>query len=455
MSERVRITDVAPRDGLQNEARHVPTRDKAELVRLLAACGVDEVEVTSFVSAAWVPQLGDARDLCALLRPPLPEGGGWGVGGRGKGPFARWTPPPRQPITMARARALRKSATGPEKALWAILRNRPLIGAKFRRQHPFGPYILDFFCHEYLLAVELDGQTHAGEPAHSQDAVRDAWVKAQGVTTLRFSDDAVITSPAAVAEAIHEAMRKLVPTSRRSPTPLPPPSGRGCVFSALVPNERGLGGVLDANRAAGWNVIGKVAVFTAASETFTKRNTNATIAQTLERFTPVIAQAHAAGLPVRGYVSCVVACPFEGPIAPGAVVGVCRDLIALGVDEIDLGDTIGAGTPETIRELLRAYDAALGVRGGGPMTLHLHDTFGRAASCVREALALGVRSFDGAAGGLGGCPYAGTAERRAPGNIATETLVRVVHEAGYETGVDEARLAEAGRFARALVMPGA
>jgi hydroxymethylglutaryl-CoA lyase len=122
------------------------------------------------------------------------------------------------------------------------------------------------------------------------------------------------------------------------------------------------------------------------------------------------------------------------------------------VAEIDLGDTIGAGTAETTAALLRAYDARVGiVRGPAPVTLHLHDTFGKAAECVRAGLDAGVRSFDGSAGGLGGCPYAGTPERRAPGNISTEVLVRTVEGAGYETGVDVDALRRAGAYAAEIV----
>jgi hydroxymethylglutaryl-CoA lyase len=319
--ESVRITDVSPRDGLQNEAGVIPTADKVRLVELLSETGVDEVEVTSFVSAKWVPQLGDAKELLeqwASFRKPLPEGG-VGVG-------LRDTPTP--------------AATGLK---------------------------------------------------------------------------------------------------------LP-------VLSALVPNMQGLQGALDANRDAGRHVISKVSVFTAASETFARKNTNASIAETIERFRPVVMAAHNEGLLVRGYISCVIACPFEGPIAPEEVAKVAAQLLELGVDEVDLGDTIGAGTPDSTKGMLKEYSKVVPLRGSRvPTTLHLHDTFGRAADCVRAALDLGVRSFDGSVAGLGGCPYASTPGKRAPGNIATETLVRTIHEAGYETGVNLDALAEAAAFARQIV----
>lgn len=294
MPEMVRITDVSPRDGLQNEAGVIPTADKVRLIQLLRRCGVDEVEVTSFVSPKWVPQLGDASDVLAAI--------------------------------------------------------------------------------------------------NTQDRAR-------------------------------------------------PP-----VQTVLLPNAKGMAMALE---SAVFDAIDKVAVFTAASETFSKRNTNATIAETIERFRPVVEQAHASGLEVRGYISCIFACPFEGPIEPRAVVDLAAKLIELGVDEIDLGDTIGAGTPASTRTLLGAY-AALG-RADIPLTLHLHDTFGKAAACVAAALEAGVRSFDGSAAGLGGCPYASTPEKRAPGNISTELLVRTVHDAGYSTNVNMEKLAEASAWASQIV----
>lgn len=300
MPERVRITDVGPRDGLQNETGFVPTPEKAALVRALAASGVDEVEVTSFVSPKWVPQLGDAAALCELLA--------------------------------------------------------------------------------------------AEKPA-------------------------------------------------------------GVVYSALVPNERGMEGVLAANAGSGMRLIDKVGVFTAASETFSRKNTNASIAETVERFGPVVRLAREHGIEVRGYISCAIACPFEGPVEPLAVAAVAGRLMDLGVDELDLGDTIGAGTPESVGRMLAVVTEALDESHGGSaeVTLHLHDTHGLAAECVRVALELGVRSFDGSVGGLGGCPYARTGGSRAPGNIATGLLLDAVERAGCRHGVDRVKLGEAAALAQRLV----
>lgn len=311
-SDTVRITDVAPRDGLQNEAGVIPTDEKAELVRLLSASGVDEVEVTSFVSPKWIPQLGDAADLLALLCADL-------------------------------------ETAKPEGVQWSV----------------------------------------------------------------------------------------------------------------LVPNERGMDGAIEADRRArettGRSVIDKVSVFTAASETFSEKNTNASIEETIKRFRPVIASAKGLGKRTRGYVSCITACPYEGEIQPEKVGEVCSMLLELGIDELDLGDTIGAATPESLNPvLLAAIEALDGKRdndfGEPTLTLHLHDTFGNATACVQEALTLGVRSFDGAASGLGGCPYASVDGNRAPGNIATELLVRTIEDAGQPTRVNRAKLAHAAAYAQRISM---
>jgi hydroxymethylglutaryl-CoA lyase len=322
MAERVRITDVSPRDGLQNEPGIIPTSEKVRLIELLCATGVDEVEVTSFVSAKWVPQLGDAKQL--------------------------------------------------------------LLGVYAGRDHALG-------------TADIPGYPSTDDVRRSID---------------------------------------------RSP-----------VLSALVPNSKGMDDFADAAGFDGRFMVEKVSVFAAASESFSKRNINATIEESVQRFVPVVERAKSYRLTVRGYVSCAVACPFEGPIAPAKVADVAARLVQIGVDEIDLGDTIGAGTPESVGAMLDAVRRTLGRDWWGPekMTLHLHDTFGRAAECVETALQVGVRSFDGSVSGLGGCPYASTPGKRAPGNIATETLVHTIEKAGYTTGVNWNRLTEAADYAREIV----
>lgn len=270
----VHLTEVGPRDGLQNEASVIPTDEKVRFVDALSAAGFAEIEVSSFVSPKWVPQLADAEQV-----------------------FDRIT--------------------------------------------------------------------------------------------------------------------------RRA----------GCLYSALVPNREGLDRALAAR-------VDKVAIFTSASETFSKKNTNSTIAESLERARAVIDGANAAQIPLRAYVSCVVRCPYEGPIEARAVRRVVEALRALGVGEIDLGDTLGVAVPDDIDRLFEALDAAL---SPSDAVLHLHDTRRTALACALRALQLGVTRFDTSAGGLGGCPFAPGAR----GNLATEDLCYMLSGCGIATGVDSGIVAAA------------
>lgn len=283
---RVRITEVGPRDGLQNEKSVVPAAAKVAFVDLLSDAGFPEIEVSSFVSPKWVPQLGDASEV------------------------------------------------------FAAIRRRP-----------------------------------------------------------------------------------------------------GTVYSALVPNERGMDAALAARAQ-------KVSVFAAASEGFSKANTGGSIEDVLARFAPVVRAARAASVPVRGYVSCVVRCPYDGPVPPERVREVADRLLALGVDEIDLGETLGVAEPADIERL---YDGLARSLAPARTTLHLHDTNGRALDNARAALALGVRSFDSSAGGLGGCPYAPGAR----GNVDTAALVRMLHDSGYDTGVDLDAVSRATSAIRQALRPAA
>ena len=281
----VRVTEVGPRDGLQNEAAFVPTDAKVAFVDALGAAGFPEIEVSSFVNPRRVPQLADAAEV-----------------------FAR-------------------------------IARRP-----------------------------------------------------------------------------------------------------GTAYSALVPNERGMEAALAAR-------AGKVAVFAAASEGFSRANTGGSIDEVLARFAPVVAAAHGAGLPVRGYVSCVVRCPYDGPVAPAAVRSVVERLLALGIDEVDLGETLGVAVPDDVARLLEGVAPAARPES---VTLHLHDTNGRAGDNVRRALEMGVRSFDASAGGLGGCPFAPGAR----GNVATDLLLGVLAEEGYDCGIDRAAAARASSSIRQVLRPG-
>ncbi len=295
------MTDVAPRDGLQNEPNLIPTADKVRLIELLARAGVNEIEATSFVSPKWIPQLSDAAEVLAAV-------------------------------------------------------------------------------------AQLN-------------------------------------------------------------LPNPP------VFSALVPNEHGMDRALHIHSDS---FPLKIAVFTAASETFSQKNTNTTVAGSIARFGAFLPRAFDAGMSVRMYISCVARCPFDGPTDPDFVRQIADDLLALapagaieaGCVEIDLGDTIGVAYPDDIKSLLIRFEDEI---ARDMFVLHLHDTFGRAADCAELALALGVRSFDSSVAGLGGCPYAGTPEKPAPGNIATDVLLNTIESSGYTTTINKDALAQATSFAQELL----
>ena len=211
----------------------------------------------------------------------------------------------------------------------------------------------------------------------------------------------------------------------------------GVRYPVLVPNLRGL----ERAEAAGADAI---AVFTAASEGFTRANVNMTIAESLAAFAPVLERALAAGMWTRGYVSTAFGCPYDGAVAPAAVAGVAAELAALGCDEISIGDTIGVARPEQVPGVIATVSEHVPVER---MALHLHDTGGRALANVAAGLEAGVRIFDSSAAGLGGCPFA----PGAPGNVATEALVRFLEREGLETGVDPDAVEHAGRAVRRLL----
>ncbi len=273
----VRIVEVGPRDGLQNEPKSVPTAVKVELIERLADAGLPAVEATAFVSPKWVPQMAD----------------------------------------------------------------------------------------------------------HSE----------------------------------------VLKTLRRKP---------GVSYPVLVPNMKGF----EAAVAAGAE---EIAVFGAPSETFSRKNINASIAESLERFAPVAEAARAKGIRVRGYISCVVGCPYEGAVKPEAVAEVAKRLDAMGCYEISLGDTIGVGTPGKVKRMLETVARTVPVER---LAVHLHDTYGQALANLYAALELGVATADSSVAGLGGCPYA----KGASGNVATEDVVYLLDGLGIETGVDLAKVYDAGRF---------
>ncbi|MFO1071005.1 MAG: hydroxymethylglutaryl-CoA lyase [Geminicoccaceae bacterium] len=205
----------------------------------------------------------------------------------------------------------------------------------------------------------------------------------------------------------------------------------GVRYPVLVPNEKGLEAALGCG-------VDEIAVFAAASESFSRRNINCSIAESLDRFRPVAERALGQGLRVRGYVSCVAGCPYEGAVEPAAVASVAGALHGLGCYEISLGDTIGVGTPRRIAAMLAAVTAEVPVAA---LAIHAHDTYGQALANVLAALELGVAVVDSSVAGLGGCPYAPGAS----GNVATEDVVYMLDGMGVSTGVDLAAVAAAGR----------
>ena len=209
----------------------------------------------------------------------------------------------------------------------------------------------------------------------------------------------------------------------------------GVRYPVLVPNLRGLERAV----AAGADAI---AVFTAASEGFARANINMTIAESLAAFAPVLEQALMAGMWTRGYVSTAFGCPYDGAVEPSAVARVASELAALGCAEVSVGDTIGVARPEQVPGVVAAVAERVPL---DRIALHLHDTGGRALDNVAAGLEAGVRTFDSSAAGLGGCPFA----PGAPGNVATEALVRFLHREGLETGVDPDAVERAGRAVRA------
>ncbi len=273
----VRLVEVAPRDGLQNEARIVPAAVKIELIERLADAGIAAIEAGSFVSPKWVPQMADTA------------------------------------------------------AVLAGLRRRP-----------------------------------------------------------------------------------------------------GVSYSVLVPNMKGY-------EAARQAKVGEVAIFAAASESFSRRNINCSIAESIDRFAPVAEAARRDGVKVRGYVSCVIDCPYEGPVAPAAVADVASRLLALGCYEVSLGDTVGTGTAGRVEAMIDEVAARVPV---ARLAAHFHDTYGQAVANILAALGKGIAAVNSSVAGLGGCPYA----PGAAGNVASEDVVYLLDGLGIRTGIELAKLAAAGRF---------
>lgn len=257
------------------------------------------------------------------------------------------------------------------------------------------------------------------EPKSLPAAAKVALIEALADAGCRVVEAGAFVSPKWVPQMADTA--EVLATLRRRP---------GVRYPVLVPNLQGLERAL----AAG---VEEIAVFGAASETFTRRNINCSIAESLERFAPVCDQARAAGLRVRGYVSCVLGCPYEGAVPLAQVVEVAAALYGMGCAEISLGDTIGVGTPLKARAMVEAVAARVPLER---LAVHFHDTYGQALANILACLELGVATVDAAVAGLGGCPYA----KGASGNVATEDVVYLLNGLGITTGIDLNRLAAAG-----------
>jgi hydroxymethylglutaryl-CoA lyase len=206
----------------------------------------------------------------------------------------------------------------------------------------------------------------------------------------------------------------------------------GTRYPVLVPNLKGFERAMDAG-------VTEIAVFTAASESFSQRNTNCSIDESLARLRPVLEQAKATGIRVRGYVSCVLGCPYQGEIEAQAVAAVCSRLMLMGCNEISLGDTTGVGTPALANALVNTVSAVVPVE---QLAVHFHDTYGQALANILACLDAGVRIVDSSVSGLGGCPYA----NGATGNVASEDVVYMLHGLGLTTGIDLYELAQTGEW---------
>ncbi len=265
-----------------------------------------------------------------------------------------------------------------------------------------------------------------------RDGLQNEAVAVSVETRVAFIER-LITAGLKSIEAGSFVSPKWVPQMADSAAVLKSFAGRsGVSLAVLVPNEKGLDAALEAGAR-------EIAIFAAASETFSQKNINCSIAESFERFTPVAERALSAGIRVRGYVSCVLGCPYEGRVPLDKVAGVAARLLGLGCYEISLGDTIGAGTPRAARTMLTAVSERVPL---SQLAVHFHDTYGQAVANIYACLEEGVRVVDSSAGGLGGCPYA----KRATGNVATEDVIYLLHGLGFETGVDRRAVIEASRF---------
>ncbi len=275
---------------------------------------------------------------------------------------------------------------------------------------------------DYVKIVEVG----ARDGLQNESSIVPAYIKQELIRRLGLTGISVIEATSFVSQEwvpqLADAEEVMAAIKRR-------PEVR---YPVLVPNEYGMRRALAAKAR-------EIAVFTAASEEFSQHNINCSIAESIQRFKPVIEQAREQDIWVRGYISCVLGCPYQGQVPIAQVVAVATQLRELGCDEISLGDTIGIGTPHQARDMLRAVAAEVAM---DRLAVHFHDTYGQALANIFACLEEGVRITDSSVAGLGGCPYA----RGATGNVATEDVVYMLHGLGFDTGVDLDMLAEIGAW---------
>lgn len=264
-----------------------------------------------------------------------------------------------------------------------------------------------------------DGLQNEKSPVSAQDKI--ALIEKLAIAGVSYIESGSFVSPKWVPQMAtsSEVFEKL---NRKS----------GVTYAALTPNMRGFEGAMAVN-------ADEVAIFGAASESFSQKNINCSIDESLERFEPIMIAAKEANIKVRGYVSCVVGCPYEGDIAPEHVAKVAEKLLAMGCYEISLGDTVGVGTPASVTKMLQAVSTKVPV---DKLAVHFHDTYGQALTNIYAALQMGIRVVDSAIAGLGGCPYA----KGASGNVATEDVVYMLNGLKITTNIDFEKLLDAGWF---------
>ncbi|KAH7399160.1 hypothetical protein DE146DRAFT_613324 [Phaeosphaeria sp. MPI-PUGE-AT-0046c] len=330
-AEHVRLIEVGPRDGLQNEKQAIPVATKIELVERLVKAGLSTIEAGSFVSPKWVPQMANSSEVLAH-----------------------------------------------------VLRNQPQLDRPLTYQ---------------WLLPNAKGFQHF-------------------ISVLQEKD-----------------------IGSQSSYPTPPPSPEPSELPASNTSSQDPNAMPTATSGPGGasSLVHEVSIFTAATESFTQKNTNCSIAESLKRFEPIMTESRGHGLNVRAYISVALGCPYEGPnVDPHKVAELAVNLLEMGATEISVADTTGMGTPLKTAELLKTLDAA-GI-DKKDIALHFHDTYGQALVNTMVALEHGIRAFDSAVGGLGGCPFS----PGATGNVATEDMIHLFHSLGLNTGVDMRKLSEVG-----------